>query len=372
MHCFKCGAELTGADSVCRACGARVGEGVASPALPLQPPPLPPLEPVPTAPLNAPPDATTEVARYAGFWRRVPAAVIDGFVQAGLMVLIVLILKGTAGNFASTEAGDITLAIVYYLLSISASWLYFALMHSSRWQATLGKRALGIKVTSLSGERIGFGRATGRHFGWLLSWTLLGIGYLMAAFTSRKQALHDLMAGTLVVSRNTMPAGVAAGLAAPKLSGGVIAAAVLAAFVAVVGMLAAIGIPAYQEYTLRMQVITALEMAEEYKVAVSKALSDGIHPEAIDNEAIGLPETPASEHVSRVIVGGSVIQVTFGGAAGAALQERSVTLVPGIKSDGEIVWICGMAAVPAGVTALLDDHGDYTDVEPKYLPSTCR
>jgi uncharacterized RDD family membrane protein YckC len=59
--------------------------------------------------------------------------------------------------------------------------------------------ALGIRVTDLDGGRISFGRATGRYFGKILSGLILGIGFLMAAFTERKQALHDLLAGTLVV-----------------------------------------------------------------------------------------------------------------------------------------------------------------------------
>ena len=80
-----------------------------------------------------------------------------------------------------------------------AQWLYFALMESSSKQATLGKMALGIRVTDVNGNRIGFGRATGRHFAKILSGLILGIGFLMAAFTEKKQALHDMIAGTLVV-----------------------------------------------------------------------------------------------------------------------------------------------------------------------------
>jgi len=84
---------------------------------------------------------------------------------------------------------------------IILGWLYFAIMESSSTQGTLGKMALGIKVTNLSGDRISFGRATGRHFGKIISTFIFLIGYLMVAFTSRKQALHDMMAGCLVVTR---------------------------------------------------------------------------------------------------------------------------------------------------------------------------
>ena len=80
-------------------------------------------------------------------------------------------------------------------------WLYFALMESSVNQATLGKMALGIKVTDLDGNRISFGRATGRYFGKIVSGMILYIGFIMAGFTEKKQALHDIMASCLVVNK---------------------------------------------------------------------------------------------------------------------------------------------------------------------------
>jgi uncharacterized RDD family membrane protein YckC len=92
-----------------------------------------------------------------------------------------------------------------YLLSLAitilAMWLYNALMESSAKQATLGKMALGIVVVDLGGKRISFARATGRFFSKFLISSILLIGYILAAFTEKKQALHDLIAGTLVVNR---------------------------------------------------------------------------------------------------------------------------------------------------------------------------
>jgi uncharacterized RDD family membrane protein YckC len=79
--------------------------------------------------------------------------------------------------------------------------LYYSVMESSPWQATLGKRALGLQVTDLQGRRISFGRATGRYFAKIVSGLTLSIGYLMAGFTRRKQALHDIIAECLVVRR---------------------------------------------------------------------------------------------------------------------------------------------------------------------------
>jgi uncharacterized RDD family membrane protein YckC len=92
-------------------------------------------------------------------------------------------------------------ATVSYLLSIAIAWLYFAFMESSARQATVGKMALGIVVTDMDGNRIGFGRATGRFFAKYLSALILAIGFIMVAFTQKKQGLHDLIVNTLVVKK---------------------------------------------------------------------------------------------------------------------------------------------------------------------------
>src|SRR5260370_40401077 len=90
--------------------------------------------------------------------------------------------------------------------SLAVTWLYHALMESSEWQATVGKKALGLVVTNMSGHRVSFGRATGRHFAKIVTNLVsfgIGLGYLMAAFTEKKQALHDMLAACLVLRRNS-------------------------------------------------------------------------------------------------------------------------------------------------------------------------
>ena len=91
----------------------------------------------------------------------------------------------------------------FILFACVAGWLYSALMESSANQGTLGKMALGLRVTDLEGRRISFGKATGRYFAKFLSGMTLSIGYIMAAFTAKKQALHDFVAGTLVLSKQS-------------------------------------------------------------------------------------------------------------------------------------------------------------------------
>ena len=165
-------------------------------------------------PLQVPPQISVQqhpAVQYAGFWRRFVAHLIDQIV-VGLVAFVVLIpalaLLGVgigAGMMEESESaiGLILAAVAAYLLAILliiiGQWLYHALMESSNRQATLGKLALGIVVTDLNGNRISFGRATGRYFGKILSGMIMMIGYIMAGFTEKKQALHDIMASCLVV-----------------------------------------------------------------------------------------------------------------------------------------------------------------------------
>lgn len=121
---------------------------------------------------------------YAGFWKRFVAYVIDAIA---LWIVFAVLYETT-----HQVAGVIVIPVV---------WLYFASMESSARQATLGKMAMGLVVTDDKGNRISFGRATARYFCKYLSSIFLGAGYIMAAFTARKQALHDKMVGTLVVDK---------------------------------------------------------------------------------------------------------------------------------------------------------------------------
>jgi uncharacterized RDD family membrane protein YckC len=92
------------------------------------------------------------------------------------------------------------LGTVFFLIALflASTWLYEALLTSSSWQGTIGKRMLSLRVTDLEGRKITFARATGRFFGKLLSRMIMHIGFIMVAFTERRQGLHDLLAGTLV------------------------------------------------------------------------------------------------------------------------------------------------------------------------------
>ena len=366
MHCTKCGAEIPQAAHYCASCGNPASGASTTTVATFEPPPFR-SEPPALIPVRA--KGITGPAHYAGFWRRLVAYLIDGLILAVISTIVVMVIAAVA---LASDPPSAVVGAGYYVASWIAGWLYYALQHSSSAQATPGKRAMGIKVSTLTGERIGFGRATGRFLAMIASALTLGIGYAMAGLTRRKQALHDMMTGTLVVSRDTTPADIVAGLAEPRVSGGIIAIGIAAGLVPAVGILAAIAIPAYEDYLIRSQVSEGLTIAAEYKAAVAEALVAGTDYEMIDNDSIGLPAEVEGNYVSKIEVAGAAVQITYGGAAHTSLQEALVALIPGLNESGDVVWTCGYAAVPEGVTAYLEQHGDYTSVEPKYLPSACR
>jgi uncharacterized RDD family membrane protein YckC len=145
--------------------------------------------------------ATPAAPMYAGFWRRVAAYYIDSIV---VMIPVALIIVPFA------FFGE-TLATIGTVLALVVMFGYFVVMHSSAWQATVGKRVLGVKVTDLEGNRIGIGRSLVRLLGSFVSSLILGVGYLMAGFTQKRQALHDMIAGTLVVRKDAAPGEIVAG-----------------------------------------------------------------------------------------------------------------------------------------------------------------
>ncbi|HEY2622277.1 MAG TPA: RDD family protein [Dyella sp.] len=152
----------------------------------------------------------------AGFWKRVAAYLIDSVLLYIPSALIEKMMGGDAAQAtleqaqlsASNDAQAMMAALSQYYTTMMPSfliitamiWLYFAVCESSAWQATIGKLALRIRVTDMQGQRISFLRAFGRYPAKYLSALILGVGFLMVGWTQRKQALHDLIANTLVLN----------------------------------------------------------------------------------------------------------------------------------------------------------------------------
>lgn len=143
-----------------------------------------------------------ETTKYASFWTRFAAALLDGIILAIINSILGFVIGAVLGTILGGSDSTAGVATgVGYLVGTVIGWLYYALQESSPKQATIGKQALGIVVTDLDNRQITFGKATIRYFAKILSGLILLIGYIMAAFTERKQALHDMLAGTLVVTR---------------------------------------------------------------------------------------------------------------------------------------------------------------------------
>jgi uncharacterized RDD family membrane protein YckC len=143
---------------------------------------------------------------YARFTARFVALLVDWALLSAVVVAASFVLG--EGPFHGTHAiygGHMS------ALNAVAGWFYFALQESSPAGATLGKKAMGLRVVDSRGGRITFARATGRHFAKWLSALPLGLGFLMAAFTEKKQALHDILAGTCVVEASSSGASAEAG-----------------------------------------------------------------------------------------------------------------------------------------------------------------
>lgn len=201
MFCSRCGLKVDEGNRFCQNCGQEVGVAAAA------------AQNVPLAPAGM---SASGPLRYGGFWLRFVAYLIDGVIlgiPCGLVVLVLFFLFGGFALMMRHHAGDPRAAAAFIgpiflgfllvmLFFMGVQWLYFAGMESSLRQATFGKAVMSLRVTDLEGRRLSFGHASGRFFAKIISGLIpLGIGYIMAGFTEKKQALHDMIAGTLVLRK---------------------------------------------------------------------------------------------------------------------------------------------------------------------------
>ena len=223
MFCSRCGLPIEEGNRFCQGCGMEVSAATfaaatSSPGATVAPRSLAagagaPVSPSSQSAINADP---TPLLRYAGFWERFAAYLIDGLILAipsGLVIIVLLTLLGGFGLMmrgnsvppeqAAAAVGPVIMGLLFaWVFLLVITWLYSAGMESSARQATVGKSVMALRVTNIEGQRISFAHATGRFFAKIVSGMIpLAIGYIMAAFTAKKQALHDLIAGTLVLKK---------------------------------------------------------------------------------------------------------------------------------------------------------------------------
>lgn len=155
---------------------------------------------------------------YAGFWLRFVAVIIDGIIIGAVQFVAIMPVLGIMGigmaddiqNMDSASDPSEAMALMGPIMAMAGlaqvvffaiQTLYFAFMESSNYQATIGKMVLGLKVSDTTGNKLDFTKALVRNLCKIISSMILFIGYLMAAFTEKKQALHDMIANTLVVRK---------------------------------------------------------------------------------------------------------------------------------------------------------------------------
>jgi uncharacterized RDD family membrane protein YckC len=210
MFCSRCGATVEEGNRFCQSCGQEVGAAVLT-----APPAVAPVSAPSAPPIYSTAAATPSPMPYAGFWIRFAAYFIDGLILVipfgiilGALIfmfggLVVLMPRNPPADPREVMAMLGPFFLVFglaFLIFLVIEWLYFAGMESSARQATIGKSAMSLRVTNYEGRRISFGHATGRFFAKLVNRLIpFAIGFIMAGFTEKKQALHDLIAGTLVL-----------------------------------------------------------------------------------------------------------------------------------------------------------------------------
>jgi uncharacterized RDD family membrane protein YckC len=210
VYCSKCGSEISATTAFCSTCGQAISGIV--PALPS----LSPVDPNQYAPIVPPSYGAVQYSgvAYAGFWLRFVAFLIDAVISGFLSLILLIplfILTGAGAALNRIGSGEdisddvaafvgIGFVLGLIVITLGVSWLYYALSESSSWQGTLGKKMLNLTVTDLNGQPISFGRASGRYFSKFITNLIpLAIGYILAGFTEKKQAIHDMIASCLVL-----------------------------------------------------------------------------------------------------------------------------------------------------------------------------
>lgn len=295
----------------------------------------------------------------AGFWRRLGAYVIDSLILTiGFYVVTAVLLLGvglgTGLDMVTSDASEpgwlMLTSIGWALLYYPVAALYYALQESSRHQATVGKRTLGIKVVDEAGGRLSRGRAFGRWFAATLSYLTLYIGFLLAAFTRRKQALHDMVASTLVVDRWAYTDH-------PErqqrhVGGLAVVLSLLLLVIPVLAVLAAIAIPAYHDYVARAAVMEVVAPMRALGPDLDRAQAAMGRCAVNGDPGVGPPDAFATRHTGGVVVGsfddGSCgMEAEFRTDAPAGLAGHRVWLTR--EADGR--WTCSSDLADARLPA---------------------
>ncbi len=345
MFCHACGQQNSDSTPFCISCGRPLLG--ASPA-PAAAEPVPASAPAPGASI------------YGSFWMRFVALAIDTVIIGAVNTVIYMIsfttffLSVADGKMEKAGMAMIGGQMALWCVSFLIGLFYFSLMESSRWQGTLGKIAVNLKVVDRNGRRLSYWRALVRYASHFISNLTFGIGYLMNVFTARQQCLHDLIAGTLVVSKTVTPEMLAQHPVG-RASRGQRISAIAAWCFTLLAMVLFVGL-------FYGAVMTAGEMSQESRSAsgwngkmreaeamgaqASAAVAEyikknGAFPDSL--EAAGFFDASAALEDIWLDPESGEIHLELGFAP---LRSKSLVLVPEADADDNLIWHCVSDDVP--------------------------
>lgn len=327
---------------------------------------------------------------YGSTYRRAAAAAIDGAIisvlQFGLLYGLPAAAHALGQPTWEVPAGLTLLEEIGLSLLASAviGVAYRTAYDASPWQATPGRRALSLKLCTVDGERLDLGRAFVRALVREAGMPLFALGALPFLWTPRRQAAHDLLAGSVVVLERVAPEVAAA--AAPERGlprgGWVLILHVVTAVPATLGLWAAL--PAIERFLAAQEVVMARLEAGALQDEVAERYDEG---EALDDihsepEAEGLEKAPVDEapplpawldtQTHTAAISGGAVVITFLPTAAAPLRGKHLVLMPAIAEDGTLDWACGRAVPPRGHVPHRADYANLTDIDDALLPPDCQ
>jgi len=141
--------------------------------------------------------------------------------------------------------------------------------------------------------------------------------------------------------------------------------------VAIIGILAAIAIPAYQDYTIRAQVTEGINLAGVLQTGIAEYFTNvGSFPATLS--AAGISSSPSGKYVTNLAITNGGITVTYGNQANAKITGKALTLTPYNDNTQDIIWVCGAHNPPSGASLASSVTAGTTTIPGNYLPQTCR
>ena len=293
----------------------------------------------------------------AGFLRRWLALVLDSLIVGVPLQFVLFFTALLAGQ--DLEKDEVQGGIYLVFLAIWAT--YFVALEGSSG-ATLGKRLMEIVVVDKRDQPIGTGQALARHLAAILNYVTLYIGYMAAAFTPRRQGLHDLLAGTVVVYREPGRVSTTHGCA--------IAAVIVFGGFIVLSILAAIAIPAYVDYSTRARVTQGLREVEALKAQLADHwLKSGELYDSPDEVPGYDRKARRVESADGIDIANGTIVLTFRDFGGT---DHTLALEP-VRTGDTVTWLCGRSKAPKNARRITNIRAaGRTTLADSVLPDECR